>query len=268
MNIPHLPTDNLYKFLGIFGLVLIVFSSYMFNQDYVEIDSKLYDSESNEHVKEVLVKNDSISETNPNLDLKKLQTESQKKKFPKLVHLYIVLLFLGFVLSIVGFYYWFFRTQIIQDKILKIESDKLENTKVIFVHTIQFEKEFDVYKSLWPELLKLRNATHQLRPTVEFLDPKESEQEVHERKGKEFNNAYKDCGKIFENNKPFYPQEIFVEIEAILKIARKEAVEWQHQPKELEYYKNGEKNIDLILSKIEKVCLEIRDRIGTLQIKN
>jgi hypothetical protein len=268
MNLPHLPTDNLYKFLGIFGLVLIVFSSYMFNQASVEIEYKLYDSYSNEQVKEFLVKNDSISETKPNLGIVKLQTEKQKKKFPRLVHLYLLLFLLGFVLSIFGFYLWFLRTQKIQDKILKNESEKLENNKVIFVHTIQFEKEFDVYKSLWPELLKLRNATHQLRPTVEFVDPNESEQEVHKRKGIEFNNAYKDCGKIFENNKPFYPEDIFVEIEAILKIARKEAVEWRHQPKELEYFKNAEKNIDLILSKIEKVCLEIRDRIGTLQIKN
>ena len=31
MKIPNIPTDNLYKFTAIFGLVLIVFSSYMFN---------------------------------------------------------------------------------------------------------------------------------------------------------------------------------------------------------------------------------------------
>ena len=42
MKIPNLPTDNLYKFLSIFGLVLFVFGVYMIkdipNQLHLRVD--------------------------------------------------------------------------------------------------------------------------------------------------------------------------------------------------------------------------------------
>lgn len=41
MTIPSVPTDNLYKFSAIFGLILIVFSSYMLDQSNSNIFTKL-----------------------------------------------------------------------------------------------------------------------------------------------------------------------------------------------------------------------------------
>jgi len=48
MNIPNLPTDNLYKFIAIFGLIVFVFSHYIINDNFktsarmnMELDSKI-----------------------------------------------------------------------------------------------------------------------------------------------------------------------------------------------------------------------------------
>ena len=60
MEMPNLPTDNLYKFLAMFGLIILIFSSYMFIQE----PEKLYSDIDKLQVREQLVKiqnqNDSL----------------------------------------------------------------------------------------------------------------------------------------------------------------------------------------------------------------
>lgn len=275
MKIPTLPTDNLYKFAAIFGLVLIVFSSYMFNQT---VDNA-YRIEDDLNAKNALFKLDSLqSQSCDSLNIAKSKVQINKdynqyrriiNKLPSLFYLYLFLFLLGFGLAGVGFYNWFYRTQKLNDEILTNEAEKVKNDKAISVHKIQFEKEFEVYKELWPELIKLRNATHQLRPMIEFREANKTEDEIRIKKGNEFNEYFNNCIIAFEENKPFYPEDIFNEIETILSISKKEAIQWQHMPKrEHEYYKNAEKNMDEIIANIDNVCLKIRDRIGLLKINN
>jgi hypothetical protein len=58
-------------------------------------------------------------------------------------------------------------------------------------------------------------------------------------------------------------------VDNIIKISRKEVIEWKHMPsKESTYYINAEKNMAEIIAKIDNVCLMIRDRIGILKIKS
>lgn len=275
MNIPNLPTDNLYKFAAIFGLVLIVFSSFMFNQT---IDNA-YQFEDNLNAKTELHKLDSLQIQNTDsLSIAKTKIQIEKdykqykrivKRIPSLFKLYVFLFLLGFICAGIGFYNWYFKTQRLNDDILKNESDKIKNDRAVLVHKIQFEEEFQVYKDLWPELIKLRNITHQLRPMVEFKKASKTDDEIRIEKGNEFNATFKYCVVIFEENKPFYPEDIFNEVESIIKISKREAIEWQHMPpRESKYYRNAEKNMDEIIAKIDNVCLQIRDRIGLLRIKN
>jgi len=37
---------------------------------------------------------------------------------------------------------------------------------------------------------------------------------------------------------------------------------------ESDYYKNAEKNMDEIITKIDEVCIKIRDRIGIIKVNN
>lgn len=275
MNLPNLPTDNLYKFAAIFGLVLVVFSSYMFNQTI----NNAYEFEDNLNAKSELYRLDSLGIHNSDsISIAKAKVQIDKdykqykrivKKIPSVFKLYVFLFFLGFICTGIGFYNWYIKTQRLNDHILKNETEKIKNDKSVLVHKIQFEEEFNVYKTLWPVLIKLSNVTRQLRPMIEFIEANKTDDEIRIVKGREFNETFNNCLVIFQENKPFYPEDIFNEIESIIKISRKEAIEWQHMPpKESEYYKNAERNMDEIISKIDNVCLKIRDRIGLLKIKN
>jgi len=70
MNIPSLPTDNLYKFLAIFGLTLIIAGTYLgykknnyYSEMYFEIysKSKQYENEIEEYKKEDNILSDAIN---------------------------------------------------------------------------------------------------------------------------------------------------------------------------------------------------------------
>lgn len=280
MEMPNLPTDNLYKFLALFGLILIVFSSYMFNQT----PEKLYSDIDNLKVKEQLLKikvhgdsfkgnqlvNNKIEHLKDSLEFDATLKGLQRKvdRFPKLLYLYLILLLLGVAATIFGFIKWFFRTQKFNDLMLENESKKSLNDKSVVIHKIQFEKEFGVYNNLWPNLILLRNATQNLRPTFESYDNTQSEEDRKNTKIKNFNDSFNKCAETFDQNKPFYPEDIYKEIEMILRTSRHEAIEFVYMhPRESDYFKNAEKNIDEIISKIDSVCLKIRDRIGIVKVK-
>lgn len=278
MEFPSLPTDNLYKFLATFGLVLLVFSSYMFTQTpeklYSEIDSlqvqdqlikikvkndsiakKLYDSKIVfEHVKDSLEFDSSIKRLNRKVD-----------RLPKLLYLYSVLLVIGFIATIVGFIRWYFRTQKYSDEILKNEADKYLKDKSLVIHSLQFEKEFNVYIEIWSHLISLKEATQNLRYSYESSPPLDS---VIRSFTNVFIDTYEKSLKSFEHNKPFYPEEIYNSINTILKGIRNQVIDLHEtQNVDIGNSENAEKNMDVIIENIDEVCLKIRDRIGILRFK-
>jgi soluble cytochrome b562 len=269
MNIPNLPTDNLYKFIAIFGLIIAVFSSYMLNKTPEDILSKVDKIEAENLINKLKTQKDSTSvEMNKILiDVKIKQLSREVDNFPKLLYLYCFLLILGFTLKGIGFYNWYYKTQTYNDKILKNETEKILSEKSIHVHKVQFEKEFEVYKELWPNLIELRNQTYTLRPIFETINPNESEDESRNRKWKDFSNAFQNCVTQFDTNKPFYPENIYSEIEKVIRTSKTESIEFEFMPKtETDYYKNGQKNMDLIIEQIDKICQLIRERIGIMQV--
>ncbi|WP_435262672.1 hypothetical protein [Tenacibaculum sp. nBUS_03] len=274
MKIPNLPTDNLYKFLALFGLVLIIFSSYNFNKTI----SEAYQFEDNLNLKKSLHELESFEKIKDSLNLKKSKLEIDKdyklyerivKKIPKIFYSHISLLLVGVILSFAGFILWYIKTQKLNDKILIDQANRIANDQSILVHKMQFEKEFDIYKELWPELMKLKRATLELRPISETVPASLSQDEIDNQKSKNFNEPFMNSVKIFMENKPFYPKDIFEDVELILKTSQKEAYQWKDtQENRLSNYNIAKENIDEISSKIDTVCLKIRDRIGLLKIKN
>lgn len=272
MTIPSVPTDNLYKFLAVFGLILIVYSSYMYDQSNSDIFTKLDKLEAKESINKLKVEKDSTSITvqmdKINFNAEYKGVSRQADRFIKLYTLYVILFFLGSGLSGVGFYCWYYRVQILNDDILKDERDKIINVKLIEVHKVQFEKEFEVYKALWPVLIKLRNATHSLRPIFEVYKSGETEEEKRNKKWEEFIKPFNECLEMFEQNKPFYPEDIFKIIEKVVQTSRKESSQFMHMPKsEEDYYNNAEKHMDLIISRIDTICTLIRKRIGVIKVE-
>jgi hypothetical protein len=276
MTLPHLPTDNLYKFLSIFGLVLFVFGAYLYNTKPNEIYLKIDDYNIKNEILKTNTKKDSVLNLRQELVNEKIklnviekQINRDIKRLSKELKKYLIISILGIIMIGFGFLKWYYKTQYYNDKILKNESENLKNNKETSIHKIQFEKEFLIYNELWKNLIGLRNYTSSLRPQFDIIDPKESEEERKKSRLEKFNIAFTDCVNTFDNNKPFYPKEIYDEIDKTIRLARKEVREYNRGEKySKEYWENAEKNIEEIINSTNIVCEKIRQRIGLIKIEN
>lgn len=133
--IPNAPTDNLYKFIAIFGLILstglFLYSDYMKSQIQLEISTyakvnaerqhKLIEGYSkNEPIEDMeLLKNKYLNMLE--IEGTKLIVSSENYEFYLKARNYGSPFFL--IISIIGFGLWFFKVQRYQDKILQKESN-------------------------------------------------------------------------------------------------------------------------------------------------
>lgn len=274
MTLPSLPTDNLYKFISIFGLVLLVFSAYMIN----DTQSKIYLKVDDYNVKNEILnfKKDSISSIDVELIAEKIklrkleeQVNREIEKLPKQYYAYILGLCSGIGMMGLGFYLWYYRTQYYNDLNLKNESENLRNTKELSVYKLQFEKEFLIYDELWKSLIELKTCTTLLRPESEYINIDETEEERKSKKLEEFKKAFKHCVDIYENYKPFYPKEVYDKIRETIKVVNKEVIEYRRGKSNTDkYWENAQKNSAEIISSIDVICERIRERIGLIKVQD
>lgn len=141
MKFPTLPTDNLYKFYSITGLVIALFSIYMAYKSYTDVFIELERLEYMDayiEIDQLMLSNDKcdssifIKEENK-IEKAKVDFQISAKKLMKksenLVNVtigFIVLIFLGIAVGWRGFYLWQTRTQCYQDTILKLTAINLE----------------------------------------------------------------------------------------------------------------------------------------------
>ena len=149
-----------------------------------------------------------------------------------------------------------------------IEKLKRENEKENLIHRIQFEKEFAIYNDLWGKLVDLRNMTVSLRPQLEFAELGQTEEERIQERLRKLYDAWNACVISFDTNKPFYPKEVYDQIEKAIRISEREAIEYRHgDSKDKEYWESAEKNIKEIVGSMDKACEIIRQRIGLIRIR-
>lgn len=150
----------------------------------------------------------------------------------------------------------------------KMLSKQVSADALKLIHRCQFEKEFEIHTQLWEALVKLRDITAQLRPAFEFVDSSKSQEEWREMKLKAFNEAFNSLVQVFEPNRPFYPIEIYREIEEILKTARSEQIDYTHlsDKRDREYWRKGEENVKSLLERVDRVELLIRNRITVVSV--
>ena len=96
----------------------------------------------------------------------------------------------------------------------KIESVKVEYAKELeglksqlnakfHAHTLRFEKEFHVYEQIWKTLLDLKNATLDLRPVRDRVNPNETEEERKQKRFERFRKAFDAFYPVVYENRPF-----------------------------------------------------------------
>jgi len=108
-----------------------------------------------------------------------------------------------------------------QDKAkYKIQVDTLlqdlrtRESKELFVHQLQFEKEFEIYKELWVTVLELDKAINPLIDDISFSNI--SKEEAHS----EIRKAFKKLNEMLFINRPFYSPEIFEDAYKITELCR------------------------------------------------
>lgn len=140
-------------------------------------------------------------------------------------------------------------------------------TRANHVSKSQFDTEFQIYQEVWKLLIPLKQNTLQLRPILDSVDPKKSEEERIKERLSDFQEAFIHYRNTIEKNKPFYSKEVYEKLNEIRHICRKEAIQYQNSSKDWEkYWKSQEENRQVITSLIDESCETIRSRIKSLKI--
>ncbi|OCH01841.1 hypothetical protein A6D98_02990 [Aliivibrio fischeri] len=118
----NLPTDNVYKFLAIFGLLLVFFGGYIFNSSL--------NSFNEQYIKLILEKSEleGIKTLNDHVEMekkvvdKKIELLKSNKPFHSNFSGFLVVF--GFVTMLFGFHRWFFYLQPKLNQLLELEIEK------------------------------------------------------------------------------------------------------------------------------------------------
>lgn len=128
------PTDNIYKFMCLFGLAIIIASIACYVSIYINtLDKKIYFYEKIKQL-EYIENRTKAEEDNLSLYTKLVEVATDNESTSK--YLIGTMLGLGLLLSINGFYKWFSITQKRDDKISDLQLEKLE----LEVYRLQVEK--------------------------------------------------------------------------------------------------------------------------------
>lgn len=185
MKLPDIPTDNLYKFLSIFGLIIFLFTSYwLLAFDYHEIRSGKI-----------------------------------------IIIIFLSMFWLvGLVLTYKGFKLWYKKTQSKLDQILENETKKYEADKELYIHKFKFDKEMELYKNLWQPLVEIKDNVEKLNVWYKTFMKKykdkdedlsgliseyEYQEKVRNKFKEEINPKIKEFKDILHKNQPFIPKNVF-----------------------------------------------------------
>lgn len=146
-----------------------------------------------------------------------------------------------------------------------IQELKKSHDRQLFVHQLQFEKEFGIYSELWGKLVDLRKNAYKLRPIADATPVDETYEETIKKRIEETEKTANDFINLTEKNKPFYEEKVYEKLQEIVLLIEDELFDvWTHyleKPRPKDYFKKGEENFKKLLEKIENVNVEIRARI-------
>lgn len=137
----------------------------------------------------------------------------------------------------------------------------------LHVSKIQFDTEFANYKSIWECLVDLRASTLQIRPMLDFIDPKEPKEDRLKRRLTAFQGNFNALREQVEKNKPFYAQSVYDKLTTVIDLCHSEAIdaEYQERPSR-EYWQEAEKSRNDILVAIDETCESIRSRVSSVRV--
>jgi hypothetical protein len=111
----------------------------------------------------------------------------------------------------------------------QLEHAKADLSALLTMHGYRYEKEYEVLSHLTELLVDLRDRSVTLRPVMDFKDPSKTEEEIKRERLSLFNEAGRKVYQENEKKRPFFPDEIYDAINAILKITCKESNEYNYR---------------------------------------
>lgn len=130
------------------------------------------------------------------------------------------------------------------------------SSKELYVHQLQFEKEFQVYLELWKEALALSRAA------AEFRELKMDSGRTEEDQRQAFVEAHRNLNRRVFDHRPFYAPEVYALAREILRPAGQVyAVRSVVGRIDQDTWKHTEQLLDQVNAAIEPLCDAIRRRI-------
>lgn len=138
----------------------------------------------------------------------------------------------------------------------------------VHVSKAQFDKEFSIYQKIWVLLVALRARTLSLRPVMDQVDPKETEEERIQRRLKSFGEAFFTYRDAMEENRPFYAHKVYESLCMIFELCHTESIEYQYKEPgwSKDYWEKSKESNQKIVAAIDSCCELIRERISSLSV--
>jgi hypothetical protein len=149
-------------------------------------------------------------------------------------------------------------------------AQELERTKAELLVRGHFDKvrhdrEMKVYEDIWPKISALRFAVLALRPTgVRMVNAAEPEEDRKNRLTQYYFDKMKAFVESTEHNRPFYPPEVWDDIESLTRLCNAEGGQYMLMTPADDpgYWQRAMDNAQQINARVEKICEAIRYRLS------
>jgi hypothetical protein len=130
-----------------------------------------------------------------------------------------IIAILGVALIVVGFWLWYTRAQVYEDRVLRahaendarrLEEEKGDQAKSVAIHKLQAELEVAAYKEIWEPLAILESSWDTLVRTEPVTD------EILAELRKPVFGAREQLTTVIRRRRPFYEPAIYTELEFLL----------------------------------------------------
>lgn len=136
-------------------------------------------------------------------------------------------------------------------------------------HRVQFEAEYQIYRELWPDIEALARRALELRPVLEYVDPKESNEDRRRRKIGAFVDAHNKAIHTFGDRRPFYADAVFEACKELRDVTYQEWGGYKlFEPGESQAcLEKASEVADRIQDQTNAICDAIRKRIKEMEVR-
>ncbi len=149
-------------------------------------------------------------------------------------------------------------------------AQELERTKAELLvrghfDKVRYDREMKVYEDIWPRISQLRFAVLALRPTGFYMvNAAEPEEDHKNRLTRHYLDTMKAFAEATEHNRPFYPLEIWGEIDPLARQCNAEGAQYllMNPGDDPGYWQRAIDNAQQINEQAQKICEAIRNRLS------